>query len=164
MVEYNKEGPIKKGGRLLFSGGPRDKQLKLSSKVSTTPIDNSFLKSLEDSYKDKIETLEKLLKEKDERIEQLYDDIDKLNEIIEQKDKAIVDITKNISNIKMSVPGSSPNKEEKETEQRPGIDNVYIDPSEDGNYEGNVKVKEIKSEKPNVMSSVDKLRSVLGKK
>jgi uncharacterized coiled-coil DUF342 family protein len=162
MVEYNKEGPIKKGGRLLFSGGPRDKQLKLSNKVSTPPIDSSFLKSLEDSYKDKIETLEKLVKEKDERIEELYDDIDKLNEIISQKDKAIVEITKNIGNIKFSP--AEEKYSEQETNQRPGIDNVYIDPSKDRDYEGNVKVKEIKAEKPNVMSSVDKLRSVLGKK
>jgi chromosome segregation ATPase len=162
MVEYNKEGPIKKGGRLLFSGGPRDKQLKLSNKVSTPPIDSSFLKSLEDSYKDKIESLEKLIKEKEERIEELYDDIDKLNEIISQKDKAIVEITKNIGNIKFS--RAEENSSEQEIEQRPGIDNVYIDPSKDRDYEGNVKVKEIKAEKPNVMSSVDKLRSVLGKK
>lgn len=129
MVTYNKEGIAKKGDRLLYSGGPRDRQRKLAEQdslalmkkelgdittvmstkdvgYSKEQVENIINKSLtevsvdlEKKYLEKINLLEKEIILKDTTISNLTDTVTKLNTKLDAKDSMLLELTNKISEI-----------------------------------------------------------------
>lgn len=129
MVTYNKEGVAQKDGRLLFSGGPRDRQRKLAEQeaaaiikkelsgittdmtaksvgYSKEQVENLVNKTVEEvsidlekKYLEKINNLEKELSHKDAVIIDLNNTINKLNDKIDVRDATLLDLTAKITEL-----------------------------------------------------------------
>lgn len=192
MVTYNKQGVAKKGDRILSSGGPRDRQRKLAmqdnikylagittnmaakdvgySKEQLQQIINESLEDisidLENKYIKELSDLKKDLIKKEETIENLNNNITKLEDKLDKRDSTILELSKNLTTAPRTIVYTDEVSSSKE-QARPAIDQVFIDPSVKGSenkYESHIKTKEELSTKSRVKSDVDKLKALMGSK